>query len=125
MCNIFIYSISILFLLIIAIIYIKKRKKRNIYKEELNPDQMDQWKRERREKKRPITLDVKSMGENVEKSHDLWKRLAIILHESKWMNASQEKKDLAEELNMLINQHKNSFKELKNIEKKINQELLE
>ena len=125
MCNIFIYSITILFLLIIAIIYIKRRKKKNMNKEELNPDEMHKWKRERREKKRPITLDVKTMGENVEKSKELWKRLAIILHESKWIDASQEKKELATELNMLINQHKNSFKELKNIENRINKELLE
>ena len=64
------------------------------------------------------------MGNNVEKSHDLWKSLSKIVHESKWIGQSQEKIELAAELNSLINEHKANFLELQKLELRIKNELL-
>ena len=91
---------------------------------EINPEELSKWKKERRKDKIPSSLNVEAMGNNVEKSHELWKSLSKIVHESKWIGQSQEKIELAAELNTLINENKTNYLELQNLELRIKKELI-
>ena len=64
------------------------------------------------------------MGDNLERSHDLWKSLSKIVHESRWIGKDNDKIKLAAELAALINQYKNNFRELQNIKQRIEKELM-
>jgi hypothetical protein len=99
------------------------RRKKSI-NNEINPEELSKWKKERRKDKTPISLNVEAMGNNVEKSHELWKALSKIVHESKWIGQSQEKIELAAELNTLINENKTNYLELQNLELRIKNELI-
>lgn len=101
---------------------INKRKKLII--NQINPEELSKWKKDRRKNKTPISLNVEAMGNNVEKSHELWKALSKIVHESKWIGQSQEKIELAAELNTLINENKTNYLELQNLELRIKNELV-
>ena len=101
---------------------INKRKKLII--NQINPEELSKWKKDRRNNNTPISLNVEAMGNNVEKSHELWKALSKIVHESKWIGQSQEKIELAAELNTLINENKANYLELQNLELRIKNELI-
>lgn len=99
-------------------------KRNKLIKNEINPEEISKWKRDRRKNITPISLNVEAMGNNVEKSHELWKSLCKIVHESKWIGRSQEQQELAAELNSLINKNKANYLELKNLELRIENELI-
>jgi hypothetical protein len=101
---------------------INKRKK--LINNEINPEELSKWKKDRQKNRIPISLNVEAMGNNVEKSHELWKSLSKIVHESKWIGQSQEKIELAAELNTLINENKTNYLELQNLELRIKKELI-
>ena len=103
---------------------IKLNKRKNLVNNEINPGELSKWKKDRRKNRIPISLNVEAMGNNVEKSHELWKSLSKIVHESKWIGQSQEKLELAAELNILINENKTNYLELQNLEKRIKKELI-
>lgn len=99
-------------------------KIKKIIKNEINLDEIIKWKEERRKNRTPVSLNVEAMGNNVEKSHELWKVLSKIVHESKWIGKSQEKIELAAELNTLVNENKGNYLELQNLELRIKNELI-
>ena len=103
-----------------------KRKKKNKYssQNEIDAKEISSWKKDRRKNNSPISLNVRAMGNNIEKSHDLWKALSKMVHESRWIGESSEKIKLAAELNSLINENKGNFMELQNIQLRIEKELL-
>ncbi len=116
---------SIIIILIGTFYFIfSKLKNRRNKLSNLNTNQIAQWKKERRQNRDPINLDVQAMGDNLEKAHDLWKSLSKIVHESRWIGKNNDKIKLAAELAALINQHKNNFRELQNIKQRIERELL-
>ena len=117
-------SILILCCLVFFFYRIKLNKRKNLVNNEINPEELSKWKKDRRKNRTPISLNVEAMGNNVEKSHELWKSLSKIVHESKWIGQSQEKIELAAELNSLINEHKANFLELQKLELRIKNELL-
>ncbi len=121
-----IFLISFGLSIIILFIFLFNRKKNKIkkYQDEIDPSVLKNWKQERRKNLNSIKLDVSSMGDNIEKSHTLWKNLSIIVHESKWVNYSIDKIKLAAEFNVLINENKANYNELQNLEKRISEELL-
>lgn len=112
------------FLLIAYFVLRHKRVKKSYQlKDEIDPKTLDEWKKQRRKDNREISLDVRAMGENIEKSHELWKALSILVHESKWFGENEEKQRLAEELRVLINQNKENYQELRILEQKVKQGL--
>ncbi len=116
---------ALLLLLVILFIFIKIRKKRNQKTRinDVNAEELKRWKKERRDKSKPLSLNVQAMGDNIEKSHELWKRLSKMVHESRWIGSSPDKINLAAELNSLINENKGNYNELKKLEIRIHQEL--
>ncbi len=100
-----------------------KNKKKKLIKNDIDPEEISKWKKDRRKNRTPISLNVEAMGNNIEKSHELWKSLSKIVHESKWIGQSQEKIELAAELNALINEKKANYLELQNLELRIKNEL--
>ena len=118
--------LTILFLCFLVFFYYRRkinRRKKSI-NNEINPEELSKWKKERRKDKTPISLNVEAMGNNVEKSHELWIELSKIVHESKWIGQSEEKIKLAAELNTLINENKENYLELQNLEKRVKKELI-
>jgi hypothetical protein len=101
-----------------------KTKRNKSIKNDIDPEEVSKWKKDRRKNRTPISLNVEAMGNNVEKSHELWKSLSKIVHESKWIDQSQDKIELAAEFNSLINAHKTNFLELQKLELRIKSELL-
>lgn len=120
--------IILTFLILCFFVFFFYRRKINRRKKsinnDINPNELSKWKKERRKNKSPISLNVEAMGNNVEKSHELWKALSKIVHESKWIGQSQEKIELAAELNTLINENKTNYLELQNLELRIKHELI-
>ncbi|MBM3455047.1 MAG: hypothetical protein FJX80_07855 [Bacteroidetes bacterium] len=106
------------------IIKIRNKKKNKAPVNDIDSEELDRWKKERRAKSRPISLNVQAMGNNIEKSHDLWKELSKIVHEAKWIGRSSEEIELAAEFNSLINKHKGDYNELQYLETRIKNELL-
>ena len=123
--RIFSWTLASVFILGLLILFYKRRKFQKIgeIKMDIHPDELKKWREERRENKKPISLNVEAMGNNVEKSHDLWKSLSVLVHESKWIGKQQEKVDLASELSLLVNKHKGDFEQLKALELRIENEL--
>jgi hypothetical protein len=117
-------SVLILCCLVYFFYRIKLNKRKNLVNNEINPEELSKWKKDRRKNNTPISLNVEAMGNNVEKSHELWKALSKIVHESKWIGQSKEKIDLAAELNSLINKNKGNYLELQNLEFRIKNELI-
>jgi hypothetical protein len=117
-------SVLILCCLVFFFYRIKLNKRKNLVNNEINPEELSKWKKDRRKNNTPISLNVEAMGNNVEKSHELWKALSKIVHESKWIGQSKEKIDLAAELNSLINKNKGNYLELQNLEFRIKNELI-
>jgi len=117
-------SVLILCCLVFFFYRIKLNKRKNLVNNEINPEELSKWKKDRRNNNTPISLNVEAMGNNVEKSHELWKALSKIVHESKWIGQSKEKIDLAAELNSLINKNKGNYLELQNLEFRIKNELI-
>lgn len=101
-----------------------KNKGKKLINNDIDPEEISKWKKDRRKDNIPISLNVEAMGNNIEKSHDLWKSLSKIVHESKWIGQSPEKMELAAELNTLINESKTNYLELQNLELRIKNELL-
>jgi hypothetical protein len=122
-----IITISIFTLIATTILFILIRRSNNKKRlvSEVSREQFNQWRKERRSNKQNITLDVQAMGDNIEKSHDLWKKLSVQVHESKWIGKSQEKIELASQLNSLVNKHKENYNELIELKKRIENELIE
>ena len=101
-----------------------KNNRNNLIKNDINPEEISKWKKDRRKNRTPMSLNVEGMGNNLEKSHELWKSLSKIVHESKWIGQSQEKIELAAELNTLINENKENYLELQHLELRIKNELI-
>jgi hypothetical protein len=124
--QIFALILTVVFILGSLILFYQKRKlkktsERNM---DIHPDELKKWRKERKENKKPFSLNVEAMGNNVEKSHELWKSLSVLVHEAKWIGKQHEKVVLASELNRLINKHKVDFDQLKALELRIENELL-
>ena len=119
-------TLSILILFSLVFFFYRRiiNKRSKLIKNEINPEEISKWKKDRRKNRTPISLNVEAMGNNVEKSHELWKSLSKIVHESKWIGQSKEKIDLAAELNSLINKNKGNYLELQNLEFRIKNELI-
>lgn len=119
-------ALSVLILCCLMIFFYRRKlnKRKNLVNNEINPEELSKWKKDRRKNRIPISLNVEAMGNNVEKSHELWKSLSKIVHESKWIGQSQEKIELATELNTLINENKTNYLELQNLEMRIKKELI-
>ena len=124
--RIILISIGLSTIILFIIFFLVKRKKKNFKKnqDEIDPTVLKNWKQERRKNLNTRKLDVSSMGDNIAKSHALWKNLSKIVHESKWVDYSIDKIKLAAEFNVLINENKGNYNELQNLEKRINEELL-
>jgi hypothetical protein len=121
------YFLLFLVFIFLLIIFYKLKSRNNI---KLKQDSFDReeiisWKKERRKNKFPITLDVQSIGNNLENSHKLWKSLVRIVHESNWTDKSESKRSLASELNKLINENKGNYDKLQKIKIIIDKELLQ
>ena len=112
------FALSILILCCLMFFLFRRiiNKRNKLIKNEINLEEISKWKKDRRKNRTPISLNVQAMGNNVEKSHELWKALSKIVHESKWIGKSQEKIELAAELNTLINENKANYLELQNLE---------
>ena len=117
-------SVVILCCLVFFFYRRKLKKRKHLVNNEINPEELSKWKKDRRKNRIPISLNVEAMGNNVEKSHELWKVLSKIVHESKWIGQSKEKIELATELNTLINENKGNYLELQNLELRIKNELI-
>ncbi len=110
---------------LVFLFYRKKRiTKGKLINNDINQEELSKWKEDRRKNRNPISLNVEAMGNNIEKSHDLWKSLSKIVHESKWIGKNQDKIELAAELNSLINKNKANYLELQKIELRIKNELI-
>jgi hypothetical protein len=103
---------------------IVKNKRKKLIINDIDQEEMSKWKKDRRKDRIPISLNVEAMGNNLEKSHELWKSLSKIVHESKWIGQNPEKIELAAEFNSLINEHKANYLELQNLELRIKNELI-
>ncbi len=119
-------TLTILILCCLVFLFYRRKinKRKKLIINQINPEELSKWKKDRRKNKTPISLNVEAMGNNVEKSHELWKALSKIVHESKWIGQSQEKIELAAELNSLINENKTNYLELQNLEFRIKNELI-
>jgi hypothetical protein len=117
-------SILILFCLMFLLYRIVKNKRKKLIINDIDQEEMSKWKKDRRKDRIPISLNVEAMGNNLEKSHELWKSLSKIVHESKWIGQNPEKIELAAEFNSLINEHKANYLELQNLELRIKNELI-
>jgi hypothetical protein len=124
MIKMILFFVLLIIILLYAVIKIRKKRKKKAHVDDVDIDELNRWKKERRAKSRPISLNVQAMGDNLEKSHDLWKELSKIVHEAKWIGSSSAKIELAAELNSLINEHKSDYQELKILESRIKNELL-
>ena len=110
---------------LVFLFYRKKRiTKGKLINNDINQEELSKWKEDRRKNRNPISLNVEAMGNNLEKSHDLWKSLSKIVHESKWLGKNQDKIELAAELNSLINKNKANYLELQKLELRIKNELI-
>ncbi len=110
---------------LVFLFYRKKRiTKGKLINNDIDQEELSKWKEDRRKNRNPISLNVEAMGNNIEKSHDLWKSLSKIVHESKWIGKNQDKIELAAELNSLINKNKANYLELQKIELRIKNELI-
>ncbi len=115
----------LIFFSLILLLYLRiKNKRKKLIKNDIDLEEISKWKKDRRKDRIPISLNVEAMGNNVEKSHELWKSLSKIVHESKWIGQSQEKIHLAAELNSLINKNKGNYLELQNLDLRIKNELI-
>ena len=110
----------ILLFLIVYIVYFRMCKEK---KGHIDPGKMNQWKKERRKRGGPGKIDTGGMSDNMEKSHELWKKLSKIVHEAKWINETSEKQKIAAKFNTLINEHKVNYKKLVELELLINKKL--
>ena len=117
--NTIIYIVIIIILLFL-IVYFRMRKEQ---KGHIDPGKMKKWREERRKRGGPGKLDTVGMSDNIEKSHELWKKLSKIVHESKWINETSEKQEIAAKFNTLINEHKGNYKKLVELERLINKQL--
>jgi hypothetical protein len=125
MKTVFIVLSVVILCCLVFFFYLRKLKKlKHLVNNEINPEELSKWKKDRRQNRSPISLNVEAMGNNVEKSHELWKALSKIVHESKWIGQSMEKIELAAELNTLINENKGNYLELQNLELRIKNELI-
>jgi len=125
MKTVFIVLSVVILCCLVFFFYLRKLKKlKHLVNNEINPEELSKWKKDRRQNRIPISLNVEAMGNNVEKSHELWKALSKIVHESKWIGQSMEKIELAAELNTLINENKGNYLELQNLELRIKNELI-
>lgn len=115
-------------IVIFGLVFLFYRKKRitkgKLINNDINQEELSKWKEDRRKNRNPISLNVEAMGNNLEKSHDLWKSLSKIVHESKWLGKNQVKIELAAELNSLINKNKANYLELQKLELRIKNELI-
>jgi hypothetical protein len=119
-------TLSIFILCSFVFLYYRriKNKRNKLIKNDIDLEEISKWKKDRRKNRTPISLNVEAMGNNVEKSYELWKSLSKIVHESKWIGQSQEKIELAAELNTLINENKANYLELQHLEWRIKNELI-
>ena len=122
--SIIIVSASVIASSFLIFILKKRIKRKKITLNEINQEEISKWKKDRRNNQTPVSLNVQAMGNNIEKSHDLWKSLSKMVHESKWIGENQEKIKLAAELNSLINEHKGNYLELQKINTRIEDDLL-
>ena len=120
--------VTMSFIVLSGLVFLFYRKKRitkgKLINNDINQEELSKWKEDRRKNRNPISLNVEAMGNNIEKSHDLWKSLSKIVHESKWIGKNQDKIELAAELNSLINKNKANYLELQKIELRIKNELI-
>jgi type III secretory pathway component EscV len=113
-------------LTIITSIYFirKKRAQTKLKTLDLYRDAIKSWKSDRRKNRSPQKIHLENIEVDFEKSYTLWKTLSVITHESKWIGKNQDKIILANELRSLLNQHKDNYKELQKIERRVKAELI-
>ena len=115
------YVFILLIILFLIYYFIIRKKKTQAY---IDPQKMQDWKKERKNRKNPEKINVLAMRDNLEKSEKLWKELSKIVHEAKWINSTDENKKIAAHYNALINRHKRNYQELQKLKLEIEEKLL-
>lgn len=117
------YLCSLFVVTAITIIVYKIIAKDNIISDLNYYQTIKQWKKDRRKNLKFDNLDLQFVMENIEKSNELWKELSLLVHESKWIDNTIYYKNKANEFNVLVNEYKNNYRKLKELEILIKNEL--